>query len=145
MRDSEFRDEVGRLIDPGTGEVREGERTLRARLKGPGGVKTELTVECPTCQGETVIRGLAHGPDGCQPGELPCFTCGGTGSITAERSRWIAFGGVMKETRRRAQISVRVAAAALGLDPRELSAAERGDVDPMPIFDRHVEVYKGVR
>ena len=41
MRDSEFRDEVGRLIDPGTGEIRDGERTLRARLKGPGAVKTD--------------------------------------------------------------------------------------------------------
>lgn len=101
-----------------------------------------LTVECPTCQGETVIRGLAHGPDGCHLGELPCFTCGGTGGITAERSRWIAYGGVMKEGRRRAQIGVRAAAAALGVEPRELSAAENGMADPMPIFDRHADVYR---
>lgn len=89
-----------------------------------------------------MLCGLACGLRGCEVVALPCPTCHGEGAITDERSSWIAHGGVMRDARRRAQISVRVAAAALGVAPRELSAAERGDVDPMPIFERHTAVYR---
>lgn len=41
MINDEFHDEAGRLIDPGTGEVGDGEPTFRAKLKGVGGVKTD--------------------------------------------------------------------------------------------------------
>lgn len=99
-------------------------------------------VECPTCRGETTINGVACGPRGCEVAGLTCPTCGGDGSITDEQSSWIAHGGVMRETRRRAMVSVRQAATAFGVDPRELAAAERGDVDPMPLFDRHVDAYR---
>ncbi len=100
------------------------------------------TFECPTCRGQTIIGGVACGPRGCDVAALPCPTCGGDGVITEQHRRWIAYGGVMREARRRVSVSIRQAAAAFGVEPRELAAAERGDVDPMPLFDRHVDVYR---
>lgn len=41
MINDEFHDEAGRLIDPRTGEVGEGEPTFRAKLKGTSAVKTD--------------------------------------------------------------------------------------------------------
>ena len=94
--------------------------------RGPLGV---ARVTCPTCKG-TKTRTVYACP-GFRAAEVACFTCDGTGELTAERRAWRERGALEREARiQRGEIQ-REAASRWGVDVARYSRMEHG-LEPFP-------------
>lgn len=84
---------------------------------------------CPQCRGFTVIltfRGQSLGP---------CEMCKGTGRIPEHVKKWAPYGERLKAERIARRLTLRKAAAQLGVDPSNLSKMERGIIAPQPLWE----------
>lgn len=71
---------------------------------------------------------------GCDPcREFPCFRCGGSGTVPDETTAWMAAGKAMRDDRRSRGNTLRKEAAERRVEISELSAMERGRVEPKPV------------
>lgn len=92
-------------------------------------------VQCPTCRGDRQVLAFVDGRDKNgrrfgRNGMVDCFTCAGTGSISAERAQWMEDGRVHMQQRKERGESIYAAAARLRLTVPALSAMEQGRADP---------------
>lgn len=93
-------------------------------------------MECPDCKGGGKVIGLfairADG-GGCDPcREFQCFRCDGSGTVPDETAAWMATGKAMRDDRRSRNNTLRKEAAERRMEASELSAMERGRVEPKP-------------
>ena len=83
---------------------------------------------CARCSGTGKIAAFVDYAN--RPGEfrddLSCGDCDGTGSLTPERAAAMEEGERLRKRRVAADLSLRDAAALLGISPAELSRRERG-------------------
>lgn len=71
---------------------------------------------------------------GCDPcREFPCFRCDGSGTVPDETTAWMAAGKAMGDDRRSRGNTLRKEAAERRMKVSELSAMERGRVEPKPV------------
>lgn len=83
---------------------------------------------CPTCRGEKTITGI-----GCPGGHIitmACHRCGGTGIVADNQKVWVSQGQKMKKSRMDKNLSLREAAARIGIKAFELSQMENGMKEP---------------
>ncbi len=90
-------------------------------------------MECPDCDGGGKIIGLfviRTGGGGGPCREFQCFRCGGSGAVPDEVAAWMVAGRKMRGDRRLRCNTLRKEADERGMKPSELSAMERGVVEP---------------
>ncbi len=80
---------------------------------------------CPACEGEKVIRALAH----MRPIEIPCRHCKETGKVPKAMLKWIERGEEIKAERLARRVTLRDEARNTGVDVMVISDRERGVVD----------------
>ncbi len=90
---------------------------------------------CPTCDGTGTARGFACG-NGRLLTSWPCDRCGATGQISDEQHAEIERGRDVRAERMARGLTLRDAAKALGISAVELSAVERGRVDPAATLEK---------
>ena len=82
-------------------------------------------ITCPKCNGDGVIRALAH----MRPIELECRHCKGTGKVPKEMLAWIEHGKELHAERIVRRVTLRDEALNTGIDVMVISDRERGVVD----------------
>lgn len=92
-------------------------------------------VVCPTCCGDRQVMAFVDGRDknGKRWGRqerIACMQCAGTGTISAERARWMEECRVHRLARVDRRESLHEAAQRLGITPAQVSAMETGRQDP---------------
>lgn len=90
---------------------------------------------CPQCDGTGTLAGFVDGfRQGRRYGEfrrdIICFTCNGVGKIPVHRLNWIEEGNAHRQERVDRRESLHQAAARLNLSAAEVSAMERGQLNP---------------
>ena len=94
---------------------------------------TATHVTCPHCAGLGAHDALVHRAGSCEVRRLDCSTCRGAGKITRLQVGWIEAGRVHRDARVDRLESLRECATRLGIKAAELSAMERGAIDPSPL------------
>ncbi len=87
---------------------------------------SDTTVECPTCRGHGELAGFACGPGAPGLTMIHCSICEGAGRVTRERATLLEEAARRRQDRVVRGVSLRDAAAALGITPQELSRLEHG-------------------
>lgn len=87
---------------------------------------------CPTCHGRKVLVGI--GCPSFKPIEIPCLDCKGAGELDDVRMLWRKHGRMIRRFRIARERSLRDEAKWLGVKASELSDAENGRIDPVPIW-----------
>lgn len=92
----------------------------------------EADLTCPFCGGKGKSQALVDGVrDGRRCGwvqEMKCFTCKGSGKVSAEYAARIKAGAALRDDRRSRGLNIREEAKRLGIDPRELNDREQGRI-----------------
>lgn len=86
---------------------------------------------CPTCKGKKTLTGIAC--PGFKRVEIPCFDCGGEGTISDLKAFWKAEGQRLKQCRKARRLTIRKAAYWIGVSMDDWMQAELGRVDPFPV------------
>ena len=81
-------------------------------------------MRCPSCGGKGQLTGYAC--PGFKEITLPCSTCRGTGTITADMERAKRRGEAIRAARLKMDLSQREYAKVLGISPQALSRIENG-------------------
>lgn len=94
-----------------------------------------ITLPCPDCAATGKISAFVDYGES-RPGEfrtdIECSTCRGSGKISETIARWREAGTAHRDARVARRESIMACANRLGLNPAELSAMERGRLDPYP-------------
>jgi hypothetical protein len=83
-------------------------------------------IPCPHCNGSGFHQAISCGDAGCQPKQVPCFTCESAGEITEEHMARVEAGRKLREDRVARGLTLSQEAERLGVSRESLSKREWG-------------------